>query len=824
MASKTAASAGPNPLGWPRDAADRTPSSHAAPAVAAQTVHSGPLARATRESVRDNSALVRSYSERHSNKTEASFETTLATFGLAPRDQPLEVQSETGSPSRSNTSGSFRTSFRDSLRGSFRRSSTKHGPAQPAPSKDENESAGPQRSFSFKWNRSKDLKDAQAAAIPPIPPLVSLSASTSSAASPCSAEPKKSGIKKFLQKLTMKKHKETIAVQVPEEDSGIESRRVSHATSTSSLAKADYFRSSEGEHQWRGRYDDSHLDLSDIHINQVVSEETGALQIYAIHTLSVMLPTPVMYDPFSPRSFSAETIQRRSTFGSRVVNAFRSRSSIASTTSQSSTTARPLSTNSDNQSVIGRSIEEIVAEDRMRTGNVSLRVPSLVTTAVEFLEQHVRATGLFRVPGSTKRVRTLVEAFDSGASPDLSAIQPSDMADVLKRFLRELPDPLLISPLYINFLQLAHVTNPETQLLSLRLLMLILPAINRETLEVILNLLATVASLAGEEDGSKMTASNLALILAPNLLRMRSDSNPVRFERKLTSSSDHGQGGPDETTEVTMAAEEASSVVEMMINFNKRLFVVPAALRDEALGFHAIQNPQIVSDVIRRLLERHASGSLLSPMNSDPYYPYEAVHGSAPGRRDAVPKEKHLRVPTVENGRVLRGGDAQYSSGSASDGQLISPKLVSSQTARLDQQTRLPGTPPARPRGVDVGVVVSVPVTAIMGGLELDDDDEDDDDDELDELGGIDEDDEDEESRVPMSYASYGSSQTHSAASAPRPELKLSPRKFDPHNSPSYLRRTFNQPPATHKPTLRLVTGPKRLLDLEMDEDGGTLV
>ncbi len=42
--------------------------------------------------------------------------------------------------------------------------------------------------------------------------------------------------------------------------------------------------------------------------------------------------------------------------------------------------------------------------------------------------------------------------FESGAPPEFSQVQPSDVAAVLKYFLRELPDPLLTYDMYHNFL------------------------------------------------------------------------------------------------------------------------------------------------------------------------------------------------------------------------------------------------------------------------------------------------------------------------------------------------------------------------------------
>ena len=115
--------------------------------------------------------------------------------------------------------------------------------------------------------------------------------------------------------------------------------------------------------------------------------------------------------------------------------------------------------------------------------------------------------------GSAKRIRQLNEMFDSGVPPDFAAAQPSDVAAVLKYFLRELPEPLLTFDMYHNFIDVpgarrgdarrgsracADLKSVEDQLLALRLLCCLLPAIHREILMQVLDLLAAIATSADE--------------------------------------------------------------------------------------------------------------------------------------------------------------------------------------------------------------------------------------------------------------------------------------------------------------------------------------
>lgn len=100
-------------------------------------------------------------------------------------------------------------------------------------------------------------------------------------------------------------------------------------------------------------------------------------------------------------------------------------------------------------------------------------VPNILSECIRHLENHgLHTFGIFRVSASKKRLRQvsqcalssffntkfvifqLREDFDCGKETTIDDEQcPHDVANLLKEFLRDLPDPLLCRELYHAFIQ-----------------------------------------------------------------------------------------------------------------------------------------------------------------------------------------------------------------------------------------------------------------------------------------------------------------------------------------------------------------------------------
>ncbi|KRT81169.1 hypothetical protein AMK59_5773 [Oryctes borbonicus] len=123
--------------------------------------------------------------------------------------------------------------------------------------------------------------------------------------------------------------------------------------------------------------------------------------------------------------------------------------------------------------------------------------------------------GLFRVAGSVTRVKRLKLSIDSGCFsfllPEYRDVHV--IAATLKMYLRELPEPLLTSMLYNDWI--TAMKYPEEQRLSVvQGILDKLPEANRDNLTYLIQFLSQLS----KHPETKMNPSNIAIVMAPNLL------------------------------------------------------------------------------------------------------------------------------------------------------------------------------------------------------------------------------------------------------------------------------------------------------------------
>lgn len=142
--------------------------------------------------------------------------------------------------------------------------------------------------------------------------------------------------------------------------------------------------------------------------------------------------------------------------------------------------------------------------------------------------------GLFRIAGSTSKIKKLKAAFNSSQRPAIAEedIDVNVISSVLKLYLRELPEPLMCSEHYNEWLHTLQKP-PEQRLSSMRDVIQKLPKANQQNLRYLIKFLA---KLSESSDVNKMSPSNISLVIAPNLLWPKGETGPNMLTTGLQSS------------------------------------------------------------------------------------------------------------------------------------------------------------------------------------------------------------------------------------------------------------------------------------------------
>uniref|UniRef100_A0A8C3J3Z8 Rho GTPase activating protein 45 n=1 Tax=Calidris pygmaea TaxID=425635 RepID=A0A8C3J3Z8_9CHAR len=173
-------------------------------------------------------------------------------------------------------------------------------------------------------------------------------------------------------------------------------------------------------------------------------------------------------------------------------------------------------------------------------------IPFIIKKCISEIEKRALKTkGIYRVNGVKTRVEKLCQAFENGKElVELSQASPHDISNVLKLYLRQLPEPIMPFRLYNELMGLAKESlqggegkgkggkgGPElvdkgadtdkvvvNLVLKLKELLKELPLENMATLQYLLQHLRRIVEV---EQDNKMTSSNLGIVFGPTLMRPR---------------------------------------------------------------------------------------------------------------------------------------------------------------------------------------------------------------------------------------------------------------------------------------------------------------
>ncbi|KLO06857.1 Rho GTPase activation protein [Schizopora paradoxa] len=175
-----------------------------------------------------------------------------------------------------------------------------------------------------------------------------------------------------------------------------------------------------------------------------------------------------------------------------------------------------------NPSTFGESLDAVI---RLQERTYShLQIPIILPFLADGILAlgGTKSEGIFRIPGDGDSVSELKIRIEQGFYNLEGVDDPHVPASLLKLWLRELADPLVPTELYNDCVACAK--EPEACVAMVARL----PTINRRVVLFVISFL----QLFLEEKimgVTKMTAANLALVMAPNLLRCDSESMTVVF-------------------------------------------------------------------------------------------------------------------------------------------------------------------------------------------------------------------------------------------------------------------------------------------------------
>ncbi|KAI8965987.1 RhoGAP-domain-containing protein [Daldinia sp. FL1419] len=246
--------------------------------------------------------------------------------------------------------------------------------------------------------------------------------------------------------------------------------------------------------------------------------------------------------------------------------------------------------------VFGVPLELIVERDGADStdgvGPGALRIPAIIEDTITALKnKDLSVEGVFRKNGNIKKLTEQVAAVDRDGCDAIrwNDETPHQLAALLKRYLRELPEPLMTQKLYKVWIAATKIKDADKRRHCLHLACCLLPQIHRDTLEVLFNFLKWVATFhqVDEDTGSRMDVHNLARVIAPNVL-YTNEKSPSFSDEPMT----------------------AVACVEELIQFNEEMCMVPAEIMD-ILGDSTLfmnNNDITTKEILKRIESRSANG------------------------------------------------------------------------------------------------------------------------------------------------------------------------------------------------------------------------
>jgi hypothetical protein len=239
--------------------------------------------------------------------------------------------------------------------------------------------------------------------------------------------------------------------------------------------------------------------------------ELSALEYFIVRHVAVIAMQPMLEGHFTMEELLNLIETRKPTFWNKMGKAFKNDGKKGG----------------KKKGVFGVPLEIIIDRDGADStdgiGPGALRIPAIVDDAVTTMRKmDLSVEGVFRKNGNIKRLNDTMATIDREGcdAVDFSKENVVQVAALLKKYLRELPDPLLTFKLHRLWIASQKIADEDKRRRVLHLTCCLLPKAHRDCLEILCSFFNWVASFhqVDEESGSKMDTHNLATVIAPNIL------------------------------------------------------------------------------------------------------------------------------------------------------------------------------------------------------------------------------------------------------------------------------------------------------------------
>jgi Arf-GAP/Rho-GAP domain/ANK repeat/PH domain-containing protein 1 len=139
--------------------------------------------------------------------------------------------------------------------------------------------------------------------------------------------------------------------------------------------------------------------------------------------------------------------------------------------------------------------------------------------------------GIYRKAGSSSNIQKLMAALKKDAyEVQITRFEYNehDVSSALKRFFRELPEPLM-GKLAVSFLSVSEMKNSSEKIQAYRELLQRMPVVEYQTMKKLLGHLHFIQT---QKDVNKMKPENLAMVFGPTLMQPQNNENLYTMDQR----------------------------------------------------------------------------------------------------------------------------------------------------------------------------------------------------------------------------------------------------------------------------------------------------